>query len=198
MSPSELEVALQLAFRQCVAQGYALSDRQQQIVRMALMTTVAAATNNGAANPIDQLTPTERQTLLAFIAQQAAAEQDWKAVLLNDWLRGQDSGIVQSLRERYGVQWLQQIQPSHLAKYDDCDTVPLKVGDRIEVNNGLWEWVQDNGPCTREWFACTVVSLQLVDNQTACILRFADGSEYEIQGVYDWNRTNWRWQDDDE
>jgi hypothetical protein len=193
MNPSELEVALQLAFRQCLAQGYALSDRQQQIVRTTLLTSAMAVSGDEDTNPLDQLLPAERQALLAFIAQQINAEQDWKAVLLNDWLNGQDSGRVQFLRKNYGVQWLQQIQPSHLAKYDECETMPLQIGDRIEISNGLWEWVKDNSPCSREWFTCTVIGLQSVDNQTNCILRFDNGSEYEMQAVYDWNRPNWRW-----
>jgi hypothetical protein len=192
MSPSELEIALQSAFQQCLAQGYALSDRQQQIVRMALMETMVSVSSDSAANPLDQLTLTERQALLTFVAQQTDIEQDWKATLLNDWVCGQDSGAVQFLRESYGIQWLQQIQPKHLAQYDDCETILLHVGDRIEVSNSLWEWVQDNGACDREWFACLVIGLQSIDGQTCCILRFDDGSEYEMQAVYDWNRTNWR------
>ncbi|HEY9646662.1 MAG TPA: hypothetical protein V6C88_09845, partial [Chroococcidiopsis sp.] len=26
-----------------------------------------------------------------------------------------------------------------------------------------------------------------------CTVRFDNGMEYEIQGVYEWNRYNWRW-----
>ena len=74
----------------------------------------------------------------------------------------------------------------------------LKVGDRIEVSNALWEWVQDEGPCSRQWFVCTVLQVNEVRNGediiTSCIIRLINtGMEYEIQGIYQWNRYYWRW-----
>ncbi|MCY7392325.1 MAG: hypothetical protein LH647_12830, partial [Leptolyngbyaceae cyanobacterium CAN_BIN12] len=63
-----------------------------------------------------------------------------------------------------------------------------------------WEWVQDEGPCSREWFLCTVIGIlegeASSDGQNrhaSCIVRFDSGTEYEIQGIYEWNRPNWRW-----
>jgi hypothetical protein len=77
------------------------------------------------------------------------------------------------------------------------DGLKLKVGDRIEVSNGLWEWVQENGPCSREWFPCTVIGLSQGSDRDRlyynCVIRFENGTEYEIQGIYQWNRYNWRW-----
>jgi hypothetical protein len=163
-------------------------------------------------NPLKQLTPEERQALLAFIRQEESENRLWKTTLLNDWVQQRDSGAVQFIRDRYGLQWLEQIKQFHLAEYDRAEQgeiMQLKVGDRIEVTNGLWEWVQEDGPCSREWFACTVISLRepsddeqtdleestdkTANPQTSCIVRFDTGAEYEIQGVYDWNRPNWRW-----
>jgi len=193
MTPSELETALLSAFRQCAAKGEPVSDRQRQIILEAMLAILPVGENS--SNPLDQLTATEQQALLVFVQQQEAAGKDWKATILNDWLREQDSGSVQFVRLKYGLEWLQQVAPKHLGQYDDSESLQLKVGDRIEVNNGLWEWVQEEGPCQREWFPCTVISVQPNpdDNQVVCTVRFEDGSEYEIQGVYDWNRPNWRW-----
>jgi hypothetical protein len=95
------------------------------------------------------------------------------------------------------------VQTHHLAEYAE-ETLTLKVGDRIEVSNSLWEWVQDEGPCRREWVSCLVVSVTATcDNgstipasyqcHTNCTVRFDNGSEYEIQGMYEWNRYSWRW-----
>lgn len=61
----------------------------------------------------------------------------------------------------------------------------------------LWEWVQENGPCSREWFPCTVVGLSQGSDCDRlyynCVIHFDNGTEYEIQGIYQWNRYNWRW-----
>jgi hypothetical protein len=111
---------------------------------------------------------------------------------------------MQFIRELYGLQWLALVQPVHFAKYLDEAAVSLKVGDRIEIANNLWEWVQEDGPCSREWFSCTVISIteksdtsgtlpQSYSSYTICTIRFDNGMEYEIQGVYEWNRYNWRW-----
>jgi len=213
-----MEAALKAAFSQCESALCPLSDRQKQILLQALRdrgnSTPMDTASSGSltqdepsearvTNPLAQLSQTERQTLLEFIRQQEAQNLPWKITLLNDWLRGTDSGAVQFIREQYGIQWLDQVQPVHLAQYGDAegrDVLRLKVGDRIEVTNGLWEWVQETGPCGREWFPCTVIRINSVaamdeadDRQISCVIRFDGGAEYEIQGIYDWNRPNWRW-----
>jgi hypothetical protein len=235
MTQSEIEAALTAAFNQCETALHPLSDCQKQIVRQALLAAMPFEQNGEPAddrklstatyseadpsNPLEQLTAEERQTFLAFVESQERQKQPWKITLLNDWLSGRSSGTVQFIRERYGIQWVEQITPMHLARYirlDSDNTPRLKVGDHIEVTNGLWEWVQETGPCSREWFPCTVVSLKAVpeenndapgggnaaeapnneasdNSEDSCIIRFEDGTEYEIQGVYDWNRPNWRW-----
>ncbi|MBW4693951.1 MAG: hypothetical protein KME27_19580 [Lyngbya sp. HA4199-MV5] len=233
MTPSEIEAALSAAFDQCEAALHPLSDRQKhtllQAMRSAMefeldskqqegdrpITPAPLADEADANNPIGQLSAEERQTFLAFVALQERQNQPWKVTLLNDWLSGRSSGAVQFIRERYGLQWVEQITPMHLARYInlECDDlVKLKVGDRIEVTNGLWEWVQETGPCSREWFPCTVVNVKPAskphtadspqsetvaeapeNDDTSCMIRFEDGTEYEIQGIYDWNRPNWRW-----
>lgn len=148
-------------------------------------------------NPLDELTPDQRQLLLQFVAEQEQQSRPWKIQLLNDWLNNRDSGQVQFIRDRYGLQWLGRIEPVHLAQYalQAGEELNLKVGDRIEVCNSLWEWVQETGPCSREWFLCTVIQIDELgdDAFTKCIIRFNNGAEYEIQGIYDWNRYNWRW-----
>lgn len=233
MTPSEIETALNAAFGQCEAALHPLSDRQKQILRQAMQSVVTFEVHakqqegdrgvtlaspdaeSDLSNPLEQLTAEERQTFLAFVILQERQNQPWKVTLLNDWLSGRSSGSVQFIRERYGLQWVEQITPIHLARYINLerdDLVRLKVGDRIEVTNGLWEWVQETGPCSREWFPCTVISIKPTSKphtadstqsetateipeagETSCIIRFEDGTEYEIQGMYDWNRPNWRW-----
>lgn len=200
MTPDEVAAALQTAFNQCDAAHVRLNGRQKEILRQAF----GVRDENLEKNPLAELTPEERHALLLFVREQESQKQSWKVTLLNDWLQGRDSGTVQSIRDRYGIQWLEQIQTSHLVEYDtleDGEVVTLKVGDRIEVMNGLWEWVQSDGPCSPEWFPCTVISVQESESNTpglnpvstSCIVRFDSGAEYEIQGVYEWNRPNWRW-----
>ncbi|NEQ25875.1 MAG: hypothetical protein F6K28_43840 [Microcoleus sp. SIO2G3] len=195
MNSAEFEAALQAAFARCEAAGRPLDPQQQQI----LLTALSPAD----ANPLDDLTPDQRNTLLGFVREQERQGRPWKTQLLNDWLLGQSSGEMQFVRDRFGVQWLDRIQTSHLAAYAE-ETLTLKVGDRIEVSNSLWEWVQDDGPCQREWIACRVVSVRATCDTagsvptsyhcyTNCTIRFENGSEYEIQGIYEWNRYNWRW-----
>lgn len=230
MTQSEIEAALTTAFSQCEAALDPLSDRQKQILLQVVQVAMqseqhrtvshnqnpnAAADDAAQSNPLEQLTVEERQIFLTFVESQERQNRPWKITLLNDWLSGKSSGAVQFIRERYGIQWVEQITPLHLAHYIDLESdemLRLKVGDRIEITNGLWEWVQETGPCSREWFPCTVVSIktaldtsdadpqpvetaaEALDNgESSCIIRFEDGTEYEIQGVYDWNRPNWRW-----
>jgi hypothetical protein len=221
MTPIQLESILQAAFEACESAGYPLGLVQKQILRQTLTSLVdqlptsaidsdtveaSASTPPPAeeANPLDELTPEQRQTLLTFIQDQKSQNRPWKAQLLNDWLQSRDSGKIQFVREQYGLRWLERVKPTHLAKYADETAIPLKVGDRIEVSNSLWEWVQDEGPCSQEWFPCIVISLTEAaepsaiapsgySRHTNCIVRFDNGMEYEMQGVYEWNRYNWRW-----
>lgn len=219
MTPTEIEAVLQAAFIQCETSLCPLSDQQKQILlqvvtesvtRAALLASAKGDDDDDAANPLDELTTEQRQALLEFVQEQekrdyprgsAKGDRPWKIKLLNDWLHNRESGSVQFIRENYGPQWLNRVKPKHLAQYLAAeilsDNLKLRVGDRIEVSNGLWEWVQENGPCNREWFACTVVRIsQQSDSDGSyynCTIRFDNGSEYEIPGIYQWNRYNWRW-----
>jgi hypothetical protein len=218
MTKAEIEAFLRAAFGRCEAAGYPLEAEQKQIllaVAIALSRSQQKGTapQNGssqpdfsalnAANPLDELTSEQRTALLQFIQTQDQQGTPWKVQLLDDWLEGRESGQIQFVRDLYGPQWLEQVQPVHIAEYAET-AVSLKLGDRIEVSNNLWEWVQEEGPCSREWFGCTVVNVsQTSDNNgtipasyrtyTSCTIRFDNGMEYEIQGVYEWNRYNWRW-----
>lgn len=216
MTEAEFETVLQAVFNQCHSAGYPLNDIQQQILRQIMADrlietaathdaeAIAIAGDHPAENPLDDMTVAQREALLGFIRRQDPTSQVWKTRLLNDWLQGQDSGDLQFVRDLYGPQWLNRITSAHLAKYLEADEIALKVGDRIEVSNGLWEWVQEEGPCQREWFPCTVVAVHEVANDTrttppsyrhstTCTIRFESGREFQIQGVYEWNRYNWRW-----
>ncbi len=210
MTPAEIEAVLKAAFLQCEAVLSPLTDQQKQILLQVVTESVASeallsSTNSdrdrNAANPLDELTREERQALLQFIKEQERRDRPWKIKLLNDWLHDRDSGAVQFIRDRYGPQWLNRIKPIHLAQYLEAETsldeLKLKVGDRIEISNGLWEWVQEDGPCSREWFLCTVVGVYEASDRDCeysnCIVRFENGTEYELQGIYQWNRYNWRW-----
>jgi hypothetical protein len=210
MTPAEIEAVLKVAFIQCETALCPLSDQQKQILlqlvvasvtRDALVSSANDDSDGEIGNPLDELTPEQRQALLQFVKEQEKQERPWKIKLLNDWLHDRNSGTVQFIRDSYGPQWLNRIKPVHLAQYFEAETssdsLRLKVGDRIEVSNGLWEWVQEDGPCSREWFPCTVVQLSPrtdTDNSYySCVIRFDNGSEYEIQGIYQWNRYHWRW-----
>lgn len=205
MTPADLKAVLQAAFNNCELANCPLTDQQKQILLQVVAEMVVRLQldpNNGesnSANPLDELSADQRSRLLEFVKEQEQQNRPWKIQLLNDWLEERDSGQVQFIRDRYGMQWLNSIKPIHLAHYaDDSEEVlKLKVGDRIEVSNSLWEWVQEAGPCSREWISCTVISVNEIgeDNYAAtkCIIRFNNGAEYEIQGVYQWNRYNWRW-----
>ncbi|HEY9602124.1 MAG TPA: hypothetical protein V6C85_10975 [Allocoleopsis sp.] len=210
MTPAEIEAVLQAAFIQCEAMLCALTDRQKQILLQVAIESVTSDLqlssaeenpNSEGENPLDELTPEQRKALLEFVKEQETQDRPWKIKLLNDWLHDRDSGTVQFVREQYGPQWLNRVKPSHLEPYFNAETLSdglkLNVGDRIEVSNGLWEWVQEDGPCSREWFVCTVVRIsQRSDSDGSyynCVIRFDNGTEYEIQGIYQWNRYNWRW-----
>ncbi|HEY9641562.1 MAG TPA: hypothetical protein V6C57_13825 [Coleofasciculaceae cyanobacterium] len=219
MTPTEIEAALREAFGECEAIGYPLEAVQKQVLLQALIRWIENQTQPFAdpsslsadavlpvsesteSNPLEDLTPSQRQVLLRFIQTQAQANRSWKAELLNDWLHNRDSGELQFIRQRYGLQWLEQVQPIHIAQYAGELLMPLQVGDRIEVSNSLWEWVQADDPCAQEWFLCTVLSVTEPPERepdsgdrpaTSCTVRFENGMEYEIQGIYEWNRYNWR------
>jgi len=208
MTPTEIEAAMQAAFNRCDVASCPLSEQQKQL----LLQVVEELTRKPAqllehrnlelelTNPLEELTPEQRQCFLQFVKEQEQQNRPWKIQLMNDWLQERDSGAVQFIRDRYGLPWLNRIKPFHFAKYVDIGTeepLKLKVGDRIEVSNALWEWVQEDGPCSREWFLCTVIQVEETSNgesaSNTCIIRFNNGAEYEIQGVYQWNRYNWRW-----
>lgn len=178
MSELELDALLQKAFEQCERLGHPLDAEQKEILRSTLH-------QETRTNPLAQLSPEQRQAVLQF-----AQQPDWKTSLLNDWLQNRDSGTMQFIREAYGMAWLNSVQPEDFAAYRDADT-QLKIGDRIEVSNALWEWVQNDD---YEWYSCTVIGLteSETSQETRCTVRFETGQEYEIQGVYDWNRSNWR------
>ena len=190
MNEADLEAALQAAFSRCDYNFCPLSDEQKQIMLQVIEELIEqkALTDNRLNNPLDELSLEQRQSFWQYIQVQEQQNLSWKAQLLNDWLQGRDSGAMQFIREVYGFEWLNRIKPGHIAKYAQ-EALKLKLGDRIEVSNGLWEWVQETGPCSRQWLSCTVVAV----DETSCTIRFSNGAEYEIQGVYNWNRYNWRW-----
>ncbi len=203
MTKAEIEATLQAAFSQCDFSGCALSEAQKQILLQVADVLAQSLSNplaeeaTSTANPLDQLSPEQRQALLEFVAQFEQGNT-WKARLLNDWLHGRTSGSVQFIRDRYGLQWLNTIKPEHLAVYDpDRSLLKVKLGDRLEVSNSLWEWVPEADPDNREWLSCIVIRVfETSDSErasTTCTVRLSNGLEYDINGLYDWNRSNWRW-----
>ncbi len=190
MTPADLKAALKAAFSRCDSNFCSLSEEQKQILLQVTeeLMEQKALTDNRLSNPLDELSPEQRQSFWQYIQVQEQQNRSWKAQLLNDWLQERDSGEIQFIRESYGFAWLNRIKPVHIAKYAE-EALKLKIGDRIEVSNSLWEWVQETGPCSREWFLCTVIAV----DETSCTIRFSNGAEYQIQGVYNWNRYNWRW-----
>jgi hypothetical protein len=199
MTPDEIETALQTAFSRCDAARCPLTDMQKQI----LLQVVEQIQRNSTrildtANPLDELTPEELEAFLEFVKAEEEQNRTWKVQLLNDWLLAQDSGKVQFIRQRYGLQWLNRVEAYHFDKYAYLEeALKLKVGDRIEVSNVLWEWIPEDGSYQREWFPCMVIKIDEIingnDSFSICQIRFLNGTEYEIQGVYEWNRYNWRW-----
>lgn len=205
MKPAEVKAVLQAAFNGCEVANCPLTDSQKQILLQMVAELMrgleldSSTLESDTVNPLDELTTEQRSRFLDFVKEQEQQNRPWKIQLLNDWLHERDSGQVQFVRDRYGPQWLNRIKPIHFAQYanDGEEALKLKIGDHIEISNSLWEWVQETGPCSREWFTCTVISVNETgeDNYTStnCIIRFINGAEYEIQGVYQWNRYNWRW-----
>ncbi|WP_017655596.1 hypothetical protein [Fortiea contorta] len=205
MTPDEVEAALQTAFNSCDAARCPLTDMQKQIL-LQVMEQIQGNCDSSAldtANPLDELTAEELEIFLQFVKTEEQQNRTWKVQLLNDWLLETDSGTVQFIRDRYGLKWLYRVESYHFDKYSDIeDALKLRVGDRIEISNSLWEWVREDGPCKREWFPCTVLQIDTVSNDddsfTNGVIRFADGTEYQIQGICEWNRYNWRWPRKDE
>jgi hypothetical protein len=208
MTPSEFEAALQAAFNRCDAASCPLNEQQKQILQQAVEKLTRkqpesldnSPSGSELTNPLDELTPKQLQSFLEFVKEQEQQNRPWKIQLMNDWLQERNSGAVQFIRDRFGLSWLNRIKPVHFTKYVEIEVeepLKLKVGDRIEVSNALWEWVQQDGPCSREWVLCTVIQVRETSNGEGasinCIIRFSTGAEYEIQGMYQWNRYNWRW-----
>ncbi|MEH2116803.1 hypothetical protein [Nostoc sp.] len=199
MTPDEIEAAMFAAFNDCNAASCPLTDTQKQIL-LQVVEQIQGNTSgaSGIANPLDELNPEELEVFLQFVKDEEQLNRTWKVQLLNDWLLENDSGRVQFIRQRYGLQWLNRVESYHFDKYSYFeDALKLRVGDRIEVSNALWEWVQEDGPCKPEWFPCMVIKVEEIsngdDSSTNCVVRFFNGAEYEIQGMYEWNRYNWRW-----
>jgi hypothetical protein len=207
MTKAEIEAVLQAAFSRCDAVNCPLNEQQKRILLglVVELERLQRRSNNDdgdreTENPLDELTAEQRRVLLEFVKEQEQQNHPWKIKLLNDWLHNRNSASMQFIRELYGPQWLNRVQPKHVAAYaelDNRETLKVKVGDRIEVCNSLWEWVQEEGPCAPEWFSCTVIGVAEKDDNgqayTSCLIRFDSGMEYEIQGIYRWNRYNWRW-----
>uniref|UniRef100_B8HXN4 Uncharacterized protein n=1 Tax=Cyanothece sp. (strain PCC 7425 / ATCC 29141) TaxID=395961 RepID=B8HXN4_CYAP4 len=199
MDQGEIKQALENAFNQCEQAGYPLEEIQKQILlqisELAQLQTAPPLANTGM-NPLDDLTPAERQRLLEHIHHCEREGLDWKICLLNDWLAGNSSGMVQFIRDRYGPTWLEQVHPFHLAAYSD-GRIKVKLGDRLEVSNTLWEWIPDPQAQEREWYACRVIRVfESSDGDRTylnCTVRLENGSEYDIYGMDDWNHYNWRW-----
>jgi hypothetical protein len=195
MNQAEIEAALKAAFLQCEQDSSPLTDRQKEIL---LKTVIEQLINpaNLDDNPLEELTSEQRQKLLVFIKDREQENANWKIALLNDWLNDRDSGAVQFIRNEYGFGWLNRVQPIHLTKYQQFTDEKVKVGDLIEVANLLWEWVQLEDSSSYEWFSCLVINLfETRDRElsyTNCIVRFENGLELEIQGIYEWNRQYWR------
>ncbi len=195
--------ALRSAFRQCQVMGLPLTEVQQQVIQQVTQTLLLASQSDPSLmtepeiNPLAELTADQRQLLLDYVEQCDRLNQDWKATLLNDWLQGRASGSVQFLRDRFGITWVNQIQPKHLATYSDNPAAQIQVGDRIELSSRLWEWIPDEADQNPEWAIATVISVSQTQDgeamQLNCIVRFETGLELELSGLNDWNQHNWRW-----
>lgn len=195
-----LEQALDAAFRQCSTAGMALNDVQRQILQQVTQTVLLKALTNPDAidseeNLLESLTEAQREILLSFIEQCDRTTQDWKTVLFNDWLQGRDSGTVQFLRDHYGFDWINRVQRQDIAAYIETDQQELRIGDRLEVSSRLWEWIPEDLGEEPEWLPCTLVNLtQPEDPETTLngTVQFENGVELDIEGLNDWNKSNWR------
>ena len=113
MTQAEIEAFLQLAFIQCEAVSCPLTDQQKQILLQVVTESVARESlvssandeqDSEIANPLDELTPEQRQALLQFVKEQDKQDRPWKIKLLNDWLHNRNSGTMQFIRDQYGPQ----------------------------------------------------------------------------------------------
>ncbi len=200
MTPDEIEVALQSAFNRCDAARCPLTDGQKMILLQVVSKQFNENSSQGLlddVNPLKELNSKELEVFSRYVKEQEQQNRSWKVQLLNDWLQEKDSGVVQFIRKRYGIQWLSRIEKYHFDELSTEASLKLKAGDCIEVCNGLWEWVQEGTPCEPQWFICSVINVEEITdgdtNYTTCTIRFNDGGEYQIQGVYQWNRYHWRW-----
>ncbi len=196
MNQQELTAILQDAFRACELAGLPLDTTQQEILLHQLESSFLKIFPD-VDNPLDALSATERQALIEYVTSCDQNNLDWKAQLLNNWLQGRSSGAVQFIRDRCGLQWLEQVRPVHLAAYADDQAIRVKVGDRLDVASALWEWVPEAQSAGQEWYACTVIRVfdqsQPEASCPGCTVRMTNGAEYNIDGMYEWNRGNWRW-----
>lgn len=196
MDQQQITAALRAAFQDCALAGAPLDDQQKQILHRWL-TSSFSSESSLVVNPLESLSAQERQALVEFVAHCDRNQMDWKTQLLNDWLQGQSSGQVQFIRDRYGMSWLELVQPHHLARYTKDQQVRVKVGDRLQVSNTLWEWIPESEDETQEWYPCTVIRVfESGDQQSThpgCTVRLENGQEYDVQGMYEWNHGNWRW-----
>lgn len=201
MEYQQIQSLLDKILNRCEQGQSPLSKQQREVIEQVLLETLTESNDDlpQEDNPLDELSPEQREALLEFIIEQG--EEPWKSRLLDDWLKQRDSGKVQFLRDEYGPQWLNRVEPHHIAQYlessDHAKELNLKIGDRIEVCNLIWEWVQDANPENQDWYPCTVINLFEEQYQgyryQNCIIRFDNGAELEIPGIYDWNQYNWRW-----
>jgi hypothetical protein len=196
-----LQQALQAAFRQCEAVNVPLNDVQRQILQQVSQTVLLKALADPNAttldeNPLNALAEDQRQALLNYIAECDRNAQDWKTALFNDWLQGRHSGSVQFLRDRYGLDWINHLQPSHLAAYREQPNLPLQVGDHIEVSSRLWEWIPEEMGEEPEWIPCVITHLDETQDAEAIyltgIVQFENGLTLDIVGLNAWNQNNWR------
>ncbi len=205
MTPEQLaellQASLEAGFKHCDSLGQSLSETQRQVLRQVVTSRLQVGLRQPTApepisNPLEALTPEQRQSLFDYIAACDATGENWKTQLLNDWLYNRDSGAVQFIRDRFGADWLQQVQAQHLALYIDTPSAQLQVGDRIELANRLWEWVPSEG-AELEWYPGTVIRLFEITAAGNPLLsgtiRMDNGWEFDLHGLYDWNRPNWRW-----
>lgn len=135
MTPDEIEAAMLAAFNDCDVASCPLTDTQKQIL-LQVIEQIQGNSSSGIsniANPLDELTPEELEAFLEFVKDEEQRNRTWKVQLLNDWLLENDSGTVQFIRQRYGLQWLNRVESCHFDKYSYFeDALKLRVGDRIE------------------------------------------------------------------
>ncbi len=196
MDYQQIQSLLEEILHRCEQGQNPLSQQQREVIEQVLLETFTDSNHDlpNDENPLDELTSQQLEALLEFIIEQG--EQSWKSRLLNDWLQQRDSGKVQFLRDEYGPQWLNRVQPHHVTPYLETATPALNIGDRIEVSNLIWEWVQDDNPDNQDWYPGTVIDLSEGEYQgrryQICLIRFDNGQALEIPGIYQWNQYHWR------